>query len=275
MSVCATSVGISLIVACLAFSPASGQVTSERLLNAAREPGQWLTYSGAYNGRRFSPLEQINRTNVQRLALQWVFQTGVKGDHQTTPLVIDGVMYLTAPQNHAYALDVRTGRPFWHYARNLPKKTSLCCGPQNRGLAAMGDRLFMGTLDAHVLALDAKTGRVLWDTPSSDAAGGYSFTGAPLAVKDKVITGVAGGEYGIRGFIEAYDAQTGKRAWRFYTIPASGEPGNETWKGDSWKRGGAPAWVTGTYDPELNTLYWGTGNPGPQLYGPNREGDNL
>jgi alcohol dehydrogenase (cytochrome c) len=264
------------ILTCLVLiAPAAAQVSTERLVNSARQPEQWLTYSGAYNGRRFSPLEQINAGNVQRLGLQWVFQTGVKGDHQTTPLVIDGVMYLTAPQNHAYAVDVRTGRPYWHYTRNLPKEMSLCCGPQNRGLAALGDLLFMGTLDAHVVALDRKTGRVRWDTPSSDADKGYSFTGAPLVVKNKVITGVAGGEYGIRGFIEAYDAETGKRAWRFHTIPGEGEPGNDTWKGDSWKRGGAPAWVTGSYDPELNTVYWGTGNPGPQLYGPNREGDNL
>jgi len=133
----------------------------------------------------------------------------------------------------------------------------------------------MGTLDAHVVALDAKTGRVRWDVRAADADKGYSFTGAPLVVKDKVIIGVAGGEYGVRGFIEAYDAQTGKPAWRFYTIPAAGEPGNETWRGDSWKRGGAPAWVTGSYDPALNTLYWGTGNPGPQMYGANRMGDNL
>ena len=256
-------------------SPASAQVTAARLADSAREPQQWLMYSGAYDGSRFSPLDQINRTNVPRLSLQWVFQTGVRGRHETTPLVIDGVMYLTTPQNHAYAVDVRTGRPIWHYERNLPKEMSLCCGPQNRGLAALGDRLFMGTLDAHIVSLDAKTGRVRWDVPAADADKGYSFTGAPLVVKDKVIVGVAGGEFGVRGFIEAYDTASGKRAWRFYTIPGSGERGNETWKGDSWTRGGAPTWVTGSYDPTLNLLYWGTGNPGPQMYGPNRLGDNL
>ena len=133
----------------------------------------------------------------------------------------------------------------------------------------------MGTLDAHVVALDAKTGRVRWDVEAAEADKGYSFTGAPLVVKDKVIIGAAGGEYGIRGFIDAYEATTGKRAWRFYTIPGEGEPGNDTWAGDSWKRGGAPAWVTGAYDPALNTIYWGTGNPGPQMYGANRKGDNL
>jgi len=253
----------------------TAQVSADRLANAAREPQQWLTYSGQYNGSRYSPLDQINKTNVARLNLQWVFQTGVSGWHETTPLVVDGMMYITAPQNHAFAVDVRTGRPLWHYERALPKTMSLCCGPQNRGMAALGDKVFMGTLDAHVVALDAKTGRVRWDIAAAEADKGYSFTGAPLAVKDKVIIGVAGGEYGIRGFIDAYDAETGKRAWRFYTIPGEGEKGNDTWAGDSWKRGGAPTWVTGSYDPELNLVYWGTGNPGPQMYGANRAGDNL
>src|SRR5215831_6752771 len=148
---------------CLAVS-LSAQVTPDRLANASSEPQQWMMYSGAYDGSRFSPLDQINKTNVQRLSLQWVFQTGVRGRHETTPLVIDGVMYLTTPQNHAFAVDVRSGRPLWHYQRTLPKDMSLCCGPQNRGVAALGDRVFMGTLDAHVVALDARTGRVRWDT---------------------------------------------------------------------------------------------------------------
>ncbi len=262
------------LIACLAAS-AAAQVTPERLARASQEPQQWLTYSAAYNGQRFSPLDQVNRSNVGRLALQWVFQTGQLGTHETTPLVIDGIMYLTAPQNHAYALDVRTGRPLWHYERSLPKDLAYCCGPVNRGMAALGDRVFMATLDAHVVALDAKTGRVRWDTAAAEGNKGYSFTCAPLVVKNKVIVGVAGGEYGVRGFIDAYDAETGKRAWRFYTIPGEGEPGVETWQGDSWKRGGTPAWVTGSYDAELNTVYWGTGNPGPQMYGADRRGDNL
>ena len=263
------------IALCLAGPSLVAQVTSDRLAGASSEPQHWLTYSGTYDGKRFSPLDQITRANVGRLALQWVFQTRVQGSHETTPLVIDDVMYLTTPQNHAYAIDVRTGRPLWHYERALPKEMSLCCGPQNRGFGALGDLLFLGTLDAHVVALDAKTGRVRWDVEAAEANQGYSFTGAPLVVKDKVIVGAAGGEYGIRGFIDAYDATTGKRAWRFYTIPGEGEPGNDSWAGDSWKRGGAPAWVTGAYDPALNTLYWGTGNPGPQMYGANRRGDNL
>ena len=265
----------TIAIACAAAVPATAQITSDRLASAARDPGQWLTYSGAYNGQRYSALDQVDRHNVDQLALRWVFQTGVTGDHETTPLVADGIMYLTTPQNHAFALDVRTGRPMWHYERHLPEKMSLCCGPQNRGFGMLGGRLFMATLDAHVVALDAKTGHVVWDVAAADADKGYSFTVAPLVVRDKVIVGVAGGEYGVRGFIDAYDAETGRRAWRFYTIPAQGEPGSETWKGDSWKRGGSPAWVTGSYDPALNTVYWGTGNPGPQLYGQNRQGDNL
>jgi alcohol dehydrogenase (cytochrome c) len=271
---CATYCFAALAIAALT-ATLRAQVTADRLANAAREPQQWLTYSGQYNGSRYSPLDQVNKTNVAQLNLQWVFQTGVSGWHETTPLVVDGMMYITAPQNHAFAVDVRTGRPLWHYERALPKTMSLCCGPQNRGMAALGDNVFMGTLDAHLVALDAKTGRVRWDVAAAEADKGYSFTGAPLAVKDKVIIGVAGGEYGIRGFIDAYDAETGKRAWRFYTIPGEGEKGNDTWAGDSWKRGGAPTWVTGSYDPELNLVYWGTGNPGPQMYGANRAGDNL
>src|ERR1051326_3506594 len=266
---------VVFIAICLLPMSVFGQVTPERLVDSAKEPQQWMTYSGNYNGQRFSPLTQINRTNVRRLALQWVFQTGVKGEHVTTPLVVDGIMYLTTPQNHAFALDVRTGRPLWHYERNLPKTMSVCCGPQNRGFAILGDRLFLATLDAHVVALDSKTGNVLWDTPTAETDKGYSFTVAPLAIENKVIVGVSGGEYGVRGFIDAYDAESGRHVWRFNTIPEAGEPGSETWKGDSWKRGGSPAWVTGSYDPELHTVYWGTGNPGPQLYGPNREGDNL
>ena len=207
--------------------------------------------------------------------MQWVFQTGATGHFQATPLVIDGIMYLTGQDNRAYALDARTGRAIWRYQRTLPQNLPLCCGLINRGLAALGDKVFLATLDAHVLALDAKTGNVIWDVEAVDYRKGYVFTVAPLVVKDKVVVGVSGGEYGIRGFIDAYEAETGKRAWRFYTIPAPGEPGNETWAGDSWKSGSAPAWLTGSYDPELNLIYWGTGNPGPDFYGAERKGDNL
>jgi len=207
--------------------------------------------------------------------VQWVFQSGVSGKFEATPLVVGGIMYVTTQGNHAYALDARTGRVIWSYQYRLPDGIRVCCGPVNRGFAALGDKVFMATLDAHLVALDGKTGNVIWDVAAEDYKKGYAFTLAPLVVKDKIIVGVAGGEFGARGFIDAYSAETGKRAWRFYTIPGPGEPGHETWQGDSWKNGGAPAWVTGTYDPQLNLIYWGIGNPGPDTYGEERKGDNL
>ncbi len=258
-----------------AAGPGWAQVTYERLRKAAQEPHNWFTYSGDYSGRRYSALKQIHAANVETLALQWVFQTGETGKFEATPLVIDGILYVTGQDNRAYALDPRTGRTIWRYQRTLPEKIPLCCGRINRGLAALGNKVYLATLDAHLVALDAKTGNVVWDVQAEDYRKGYSFTVAPLAVKDKIVVGVAGGEYGIRGFIDAYDAETGKRAWRFYTIPGPGEPGNESWAGDSWKSGGAPGWLTGSYDPELNLIYWGIGNPGPDLYGGHRKGDNL
>ena len=252
-----------------------GQVTYERLLKAVDEPHNWLTYSGDYSGRRYSLLKQIHTGNVEQLAVHWVFQTRTPDKFEATPLVIDGIMYLSAPEGHAYALDAGTGRLIWSYQYKLPRENATLLWPANRGLAALGDKVFLATLDAHVVALDSKTGDVVWDVAADDYRKGYSFTSAPLVVKDKVVVGVSGGEYGIRGFIDAYDTETGKHAWRFYTIPGPGEPGNETWPGDSWKAGGAPAWLTGSYDPELNLIYWGTGNPGPDLYGGDRKGDNL
>ena len=190
-------------------------------------------------------------------------------------MLIDGVIYLTTLNNRVYAIDAHTGRQFWRYERTLPEKIPLCCGRVNRGLAALGDRVFLATLDAHVVALDARTGAVMWDIEAGDYRKAETFTLAPLAVKDKVIVGIAGGDYGTRGFIDAYRADTGERAWRFHTVPGPGEPGNDTWAGESWKTGGGPAWITGTYDPELNRLYWGIGNPGPTLHGDKRKGDNL
>jgi len=266
---------ITLLLAGLGVQPTTAQVTYEKLLKNAQDAGQWLTYSGNYSGWRYSPLKQITTANVDRLAVQWVLQTGIPGKFETTPLVIGGVMYVTAPNDHAYALDARTGRTIWSYTYPLPDGVRPCCGRVNRGFAALGDKLFMGTLDDHLVALDAKTGNVVWDVASEDYLRGHSFTMAPLVVKDKVIVGVSGGEFGVRGFIEAYYAETGKRAWRFYTIPDPKEPGSETWKGNSWTTGGAPAWVTGTYDPDLNLIYWGIGNPGPDAYGEERLGDNL
>src|SRR5881296_2592565 len=251
------------------------QVTFTRLLNSAKEPQNWLTYSGDYAGLRFSRLDQINTGNVQSLVAKWVFQSAAAGKFETTPLAVDGVLYGTAPDNRAFALDARTGRPIWLYQRQLPSDIRPCCGRVNRGLAILGGKVFMGTLDAHVIALDTETGNVIWDVPSVDYTQGYSFTLAPLAVKNLIMVGASGGEYGIRGFIDAYDAESGQRKWRFYTVPGPGEPGNDTWEGDSWKIGGAPAWITGVYDPVSNQLFWPTGNPSPSNRGAGRAGDNL
>lgn len=249
--------------------------TYERILKASHEPESWLTYSGTYAGWRYSALDQVITSNAARLSLQWAFQTADLGQFETTPLVVDGVLYGTGQDDRAFALDARTGRPLWRYQRNLPDKLQSCCGMVNRGFAILGNKLFMATLDAHLIALDAKTGNLLWDATTADYHQAYAFTVAPLAVKNEVIVGISGGEYGVRGFIDAYDADTGRRRWRFNTVPGLGEPGHDTWAGDSWKTGGAPAWITGSFDPDLNLIYWPTGNPSPSDYGGKRLGDNL
>ena len=253
-------------------------VSAQELLEGLKADGsRWLMFGGNYTNQRHSPLTQITPANVSRLAPQWVFQTDTAGRFETTPLVRDNVLYVTGPLNMAWAVDARTGREIWRYKRELPPTGGLtaCCGLVNKGFGVLGDRLFTTTLDAHLLALNMKTGAIVWDTTLADYSKGYASTIAPLVVKDKVIVGVAGGEYGIRGFIDAYDAATGKLAWRFYTIPGPGEPGHDTWAGDSWERGGASVWVTGSYDPELNLVYYGIGNPGPDYHSESRKGDNL
>jgi alcohol dehydrogenase (cytochrome c) len=252
-----------------------GQVTFQRLLDSSKEPQNWLTYSGDYAGHRYSGLDQVSTANVRSLAPKWVYQTMAVGKLETTPLVVDGILYGTGQDDRAFALDARTGRPIWQYQRTLPSDIRPCCGRVNRGLAILGNKVFMGTLDSHVIALDAKTGNVMWDVTAVDYRKGYSFTPAPLVVKNLVIIGVSGGEYGIRGFIDAYDADSGERKWRFYTIPGPGKPGHESWEGDSWKMGGAPAWITGVYDPVYNEIFWTTGNPSPSNRGEGRTGDNL
>jgi alcohol dehydrogenase (cytochrome c) len=250
-------------------------VTFDRIVNAVREPHNWLTYWGDYSATRYRDLKQINTANVKDLRVEWMFQTGQRGAFETVPLVIDGVLYFSVQEGHAYAVDGKTGRELWHYHYQMERDIKLCCGTINRGLAVLGGRVFMETPDAHVVALDIRNGRLLWKTQMADYRAGYGATAAPLVVKDKVIVGVAGGEFGIRGFVDAYDAATGKRAWRFYSIPARGEPGGDTWLGESWTRGGGATWMTGTYDPALNLIYWPIGNPGPDLYGKERIGDNL
>ena len=260
-----------MFLATLAYS----QVSPDRLLKSSKEPQNWLTYSGDYSGRRFSSLDQINTTNAHSLTAKWVYQTAATGKLETTALVVDGILYATAQDDRAFALDARTGRPIWMYQHQLPQDIRPCCGRVNRGLAILGDKVFLGTLDAHVIALDSKTGNVIWDVTAAEYQKGYSFTVAPLAVKNLVVIGVSGGEYGVRGFVDAYDAQSGARKWRFYTVPGPGEPGHESWAGDSWKVGGAPAWNTGTYDPGTNQIFWPTGNPAPSNRGEGRAGDNL
>jgi alcohol dehydrogenase (cytochrome c) len=269
-----------------------GDVDEKDLLGAQENNGNWLMYDRTYNAHRYSSLAQINKTNVARLQPVWTFQTGVLDGFECTPLVIDGIMYVTTPWNHAYAIDCKTGSQLWHYQKSLPENLALCCDAVNRGFAVCGDRLYMSTLDAHLVCLDKNSGAEIWDeaiTASGEKGEeekdiykmAYSATVAPLVIKDKVIIGISGAEYGIRGFIDAYNAESGKRLWRFYTVPSAEDEAEyakaamKSWAGQSWLTGGGSAWVTGTYDPDLNTLYWGIGNPSPDFNGEVREGDNL
>jgi alcohol dehydrogenase (cytochrome c) len=234
-------VGVAGLVLALVTWPAAASaqnVTNAQIAAGLADPGRWLTYSGNYLAQRHSPLTQVAPENVHQLSVQWAFQTGVLGKFETTPIVIDGMLYVTGPNNTAWAVDARTGRQIWSYRRNLPDRLNLCCGAVNRGFGVLGNRLYLATLDAHLVALDMKTGAVIWDVVIDDYRRGYTATAAPLVVKDKIVVGIAGAEYGIRGFIDAFDAATGKRAWRFWTVPAPGEPGGDTWEGDSWERGG-------------------------------------
>jgi alcohol dehydrogenase (cytochrome c) len=260
-----------LLLACLLAQLA---VPAARIRDAGAEPGNWLTYSGNDAGHRHSPLAQINVGNVGALRPAWVYQSREAGKLESSPIVVDGTIFLTEKPYIATALDGRTGRPLWSY-RRPPVAVAGCCGPVNRGPAVLDDALFFGTFDAHLVALDLNSGRVRWDVTVADATQGYSITAAPLVVRDKIVIGVAGGEYGTRGFLDAYDARTGQRAWRLWTVPGPGQPGHDTWAGDSWKTGGATTWVTGAYDPALDLIYWGTGNPGPNYNGDGRAGDNL
>ena len=264
----------------------SAQVPYERVRDAAQTPADWLTYSGTYSSQRYSELDQVTPDNVDDLQLQWAYQTPVSGPWQASPIVVDGVMYLTQRPNDIVALDARSGRVYWVYQYPTPSEHTACCGSNNRGVAILDDTLFMGTLDGHLVAIDARTGAELWNVEVAESRLGYSLTLAPLVVNDKVIVGTGGGERGIRGYISAHDAATGEEVWRFWTIPGPGEPGHETWEPcppnpttycdpEAWMHGGASAWLTGSYDPELNLTYWGIGNPGPDFNRDQRPGDNL
>ncbi|HEY3835530.1 MAG TPA: PQQ-dependent dehydrogenase, methanol/ethanol family [Bryobacteraceae bacterium] len=235
----------------------------------------WTTYGKNYSGWRYSELTAINAGNIRHLAPAWIFQTRAPGGMEATPLVRDGILYVTGTSNHAWAIDLKTGKQIWHYFKSPKKPLGLCCGEVNRGFAIHGDRLFKVNIEDTLVALDRITGKVLWEVEMGDYLKGYSGTVAPLVVKNLVVVGTAGAEFGIRGFIDAYDVATGKRVWRFNTIPYDGEPGGDTWGPAGSRRVGGSTWVTGTYDAQLNLIYWGTGNPGPDMNGDVRPGDNL
>ncbi len=268
-----------LLLTALAAAAASAQTPFERIANAAKDPQNWLTYSGRLDGQRYSTLAQITPANVKDLELKWVLQTRAPAEpnskYEATSLVRDGILYTVQPPNVVVALDAASGRIFWTYAYDPSRESRPCCGRVNRGLALLGNTLFMGTLDGNLIALDARDGHLMWSTRLGRPEEGYSVTVAPLVVKDKVIAGPAGGEFGINGYLAAYSAETGKEVWKFHTIPQPGEPGHDTWGGDSWKHGGGSIWTTGSYDPELNLIYWGVGNAGPDWNGDPRPGDNL
>lgn len=253
----------------------TAQVSTVEKVASTKE--NWPHYGGTYQFWRYSALGQVNRNNVKKLVPAWVFQTGmIDGGLQSTPVVIDGVMYLTSSWNRVFAIDAVSGREIWHYYYENPRQIGIIYSPWNRGVAVAAGRVFMGTLDNHVVALDQKTGRELWKVNVEDLRQcGCNITGAPLVVKERVIVGVTGGDSAHRGYLTAFDVATGRLAWRFYTIPAPGEKGHETWEGDSWKYGGGATWMTGSYDPELDLLYWGVGNPAADFYGDSRRGANL
>jgi alcohol dehydrogenase (cytochrome c) len=247
-------------------------VTAERLKNP--EDGNWLMIRRTYDGAGFSPLAEITADNVKRLRPVWVFSTGETKPHESAPIVNNGVMFVSTPNNQVIAIDASTGNLLWRYHRPRPAK-AFVSHETNRGVALYGDKVFFAAGEAVLIALDAKTGREVWTTTVADNKAAYYITLAPLVANGKVMVGASGGEFGVRGFIAAFDPDSGKELWRTYTIPAPGEPGSETWpKGDQWKTGGGSIWVTGNYDPETNLAYWGTGNGGPWM-GDQRPGDNL
>jgi alcohol dehydrogenase (cytochrome c) len=259
---------------CLLSVSLSAQVTHDRLLRADREPQNWLTYSGGYSSQRYSLLTHLTRDNVRNLALKWVWRPRYLDKMETTPLAVDGVVY-TVHNSDVVALDAVTGRSFWTFRYAVPPESNAYVMVV-KGLAISGDRLFWATYDGHVIAIDAKSGKAIWNKTLIEWKKGQQLNVAPLVIKDKVILGPATNEYGVNCWVAAFDVRTGAEVWRFKTVPEPGEPGNETWPGDSWQHGGAPIWVTGSYDPETNLTFWGTGNPNPGWNGgPRNPGDNL
>jgi alcohol dehydrogenase (cytochrome c) len=253
---------------------ASIDLQPEKLLS---EPAgaNWLSYNGDYTGRRFSSLKQINESNVGQLRASWVFHAPNSSALEVTPVVYEGLMFVTSA-NDAYALDAQAGRIVWHYARPITEGLMDDASEHhNRGVALWHSRVYMETDNAHLLCLDARSGNLLWEVAYTDGHKNYGATSAPLLVKDKVIVGTSGGDDGVRGFVSAYDAQSGKLAWRFWTIPGPGAPGSESWPGRAYLHGGGTTWMPGTFDPESNTIFWGTSNPAPDFNGDSRPGDDL
>jgi alcohol dehydrogenase (cytochrome c) len=247
-------------------------VTAERLKKP--EPGNWLMIRGTYDGWGYSPLTEITPANVKRLRPVWGFSTGEARVHESAPIVNNGVMFVSTPNNQVIAIDAKSGNVLWRYRRSRPAG-AIVAHDTNRGVALYGDKVFYAAGEAVLVALDVRTGREVWTTTVADNKSSYYISLAPLIADGKVMVGASGGEFGIRGFVAAFDPESGKELWRTFTIPAPGEPGSETWpKGDQWKTGGAPVWVTGNYDPETNLAFWGTGNGGPWI-GDQRPGDNL
>ena len=254
----------------------SGDVTFDLLSQPiSANPDSWWQFGGDYSNTRHSPLEDLSPENVDNLRFAWGFPTGTLGQFAVSPVVYDGIMYVSSSYNRLFALDAKNGELFWRYDHPQPEDLRLCCGPANRGVAIVGDKVLMATLDARIMAFDRISGEILWDSEIIEYYRGFSATSAPLIVKDMAIIGIGGGEYGVRGFFDAYNVNTGERMWRHYTVPDEGEPGYESWSGTSYETGGAPAWTIGTYDPELDLLYWTTGNPSPDWNGDARLGDNL
>tara|TARA_B100001765_G_scaffold191062_1_gene138166 strand:+ start:1066 stop:2673 length:1608 start_codon:yes stop_codon:yes gene_type:complete len=259
----------------------SAEVSFEQLLNASKDPENWLTYSGTYRSERFALQDQINISNVNQLKTIWAYQMqpsklSGSGLVETTPIVANEIMYITEPPSTVTALDVKSGKRLWTWSPDISENVLNIGFPRvNRGVAVLDDAVFVGTLDAHLVALDAASGAKRWDVEVADNSIGFSLTLAPLAIDGKIIVGVSGAEAGVRGFVDAYDSATGDLLWRFYTIPEPGEPGSETWEGEAWRTGGGSTWLTGSYDHELNLLYWTVGNPAPDWNGDLRPGDNL
>jgi alcohol dehydrogenase (cytochrome c) len=251
-------------------------VSNERLQAAGTNPDEWLTYSGSYNGWRHTSLAEITPANAAQLNMQWVTQFDINDSNiEATPLVIDGTLFIAADAGHVLALNAKTGTVIWEYKRPIPAGLPLEYGLPNRGLAVQGSTLFLGSVDGYLVAINANNGKVIWQTLVASSSDGYSISAAPLVVNRSVVVGVGGGEFGIRGFLAAYDVSNGQQQWRFNTIPGPGEVGHETWENDAWRSGGGGTWITGSYDPSTDLLYWGVGNPAPAFSGDVRPGDNL